>query len=258
MTASTVAKIVAGALVGAGAIASCIRTTDGALRPPGARDEADFLSKCIKCGRCIEACPYGAAYALGGIAGPAVGTPTIDARLQACRLCEDLPCIAACPTGALEQIDDRRDVRMGLAVIDRDLCIAVKALRCEVCYRACPLIDEAIRIDYKMRDGDAIHSVFEPVIDVDKCTGCGLCVERCVVSDPRVAIRIVRDRDEALAAIDAEKAKNPDAYRLSEDWGSNPDAYERAGGSGPRDMSLEAARSEGAAETGADSGSKGD
>ena len=237
MNAGLAAKIIAGTLVGAGAVMAVVRTTDDVLRPPGAKSEADFLSKCIKCGKCIEACPYGALHALGGIAGAAVGTPTLDVRTQACRLCEDLPCIAACPTGALEHLDSRRDVRMGLPVINRDLCIAVKALRCEVCYRACPLIDEAIRIEYKMREGDAIHSVFEPVIDEDACTGCGLCVERCVVDKPEVAIRIVRDRDEAKRLIAAEREKDIDAYRLSDTWGSNPDEYERSGGSGPRDMS---------------------
>ncbi len=28
------------------------------LRPPGALDEKDFLKTCIKCGMCVEACPY--------------------------------------------------------------------------------------------------------------------------------------------------------------------------------------------------------
>ncbi|SUW73184.1 Ferredoxin-type protein NapG (periplasmic nitrate reductase) [Campylobacter coli] len=31
---------------------------DYALRPPGAEDEARFLSKCIRCGLCVKACPY--------------------------------------------------------------------------------------------------------------------------------------------------------------------------------------------------------
>ena len=86
---------------------------------------------------------------------------------------------------------------MGVAVIDEDLCIAFQGMRCEVCYRTCPLIDEAIVIDYRLREGDAIHSVFAPVIDEDKCVGCGLCVERCVVSEPRVAIRIASDEERA-------------------------------------------------------------
>ena len=27
------------------------------LRPPGALDEKDFLSSCIKCGQCVQVCP---------------------------------------------------------------------------------------------------------------------------------------------------------------------------------------------------------
>ena len=34
-------------------------------------------------------------------------------------------------------------------------------------------------------------------IDEDKCVGCGLCVERCVVSEPEVAIRIASDAERA-------------------------------------------------------------
>ena len=51
---------------------------------------------------------------------------------------------------------------MGTAVIDEDLCIAFQGMRCEVCYRTCPLIDQAISIDYRLREGDAIHSLFAP------------------------------------------------------------------------------------------------
>jgi ferredoxin len=32
--------------------------------------------------------------------------------------------------------------------------------------------------------------VFAPVINEQKCVGCGLCVERCVVSQPDIAIKI--------------------------------------------------------------------
>jgi ferredoxin-type protein NapG len=28
------------------------------LRPPGALKEDDFLATCIKCGMCVEACPF--------------------------------------------------------------------------------------------------------------------------------------------------------------------------------------------------------
>ena len=145
------------------------------------------MARCVKCGKCLEACPYRAVHVAPGNAGAAAGTPVIDAREQACRLCEDFPCVAACPTGALRDVEARADVHMGTAVIEEDLCIALQGMRCEVCYRVCPLIDEAMTIDYRMREGDAIHAVFAPRIDREKCVGCGLCVERCVVGEPRVA-----------------------------------------------------------------------
>lgn len=162
-----------------------------ALRPPGARSEADFRSRCIKCGKCIQACPYQAIQAAPFSAGLLAGLPVVDARAQACRLCEDLPCIGVCPTQALRDVDAREDVRMGIARIDEDVCIAFKGMRCEVCYRNCPLIDTAITIDYRALEGDSIHSVFAPIIDEEKCVGCGLCVERCVMDEPDLPIHIV-------------------------------------------------------------------
>ncbi|MDQ5877926.1 MAG: ferredoxin-type protein NapG [Pseudomonadota bacterium] len=72
------------------------------LRPPGALEEHDFLSSCIKCGQCVQVCPV-AAIKLGDIdEGYGIGVPYIDARNQACDFsCDAVQCILACPTGAL-------------------------------------------------------------------------------------------------------------------------------------------------------------
>jgi ferredoxin-type protein NapG len=178
-------------LLGAQTLYNLINEPGFLLRPPGAQGEEDFRARCIGCGKCIEACPYVAIHAASPVTGSAVGTPVIDARGQACRLCEDFPCAAACPTGALRDVSTRADVRMGTAVIDDELCIAINAgVRCEVCYRSCPLINQAIDIELRPRAGDSTHMIFAPVIDASQCVGCGLCVERCVVSDPAVAIGI--------------------------------------------------------------------
>ena len=166
-----VSSVIAGASAALVAFQAALYASHGEadlLRPPGAHGEKDFASRCVKCGKCMEACPYIAIKPARDDAGAAVGTPMIDARAQACRLCEDFPCVEACPTNALRDIETRSDVKMGIAVIDEDLCIAFQGMRCEVCYRTCPLIDEAIVIDYRLREGDAIHSVFAPVIDEDK------------------------------------------------------------------------------------------
>ena len=72
------------------------------LRPPGALNESDFLSSCIKCGQCVQVCPV-QAIKLGDINdGFGIGVPHIDAREQACDFsCDAVQCILACPTGSL-------------------------------------------------------------------------------------------------------------------------------------------------------------
>jgi ferredoxin-type protein NapG len=72
------------------------------LRPPGALDEQDFLSSCIKCGQCVQVCPVSAIKLADLVDGFGVGVPYIDAREQACDFsCDAVQCILACPTGSL-------------------------------------------------------------------------------------------------------------------------------------------------------------
>ncbi|MCF6095237.1 4Fe-4S dicluster domain-containing protein [Microaerobacter geothermalis] len=160
-----------------------------ALRPPGAAEEDEFLALCSRCGKCNQACPYDAILMAGPEFGIGLGTPYIHARESPCRLCEDFPCVEACPTGALSGIKVRPDVNMGEAVISKTYCIAWQGIRCEVCYRNCPFIDEAITLEFSLRHNDPTHSVFGPVVYTDKCVGCGICEHVCVVDNP-VAIQV--------------------------------------------------------------------
>lgn len=78
------------------------RGWESRMRPPGALDEKDFLSSCIKCGQCVQVCPVQAIKLDDIDQGFGIGVPYIDSRSQACDFsCDAVQCILACPTGAL-------------------------------------------------------------------------------------------------------------------------------------------------------------
>jgi len=144
------------------------------LRPPGAKDEEDFASSCIRCGQCGEVCPNRCIKYLGTENGiDSIDTPYIVPREQACILC--MKCGDACPTGAIKSIPREADpiienVDMGKARVDRRLCLSWQGKTCGVCYRACPLQDVAIRIG----------RLEQPHVLEKGCVGCGLCERSCI------------------------------------------------------------------------------
>ncbi len=166
------------------------RGTAFSLRPPGAREEEDFLATCIKCGQCVEACPFDTLNLARAQDDEAIGVPYFDAREEPCHMCEDVPCIENCPTDALEKDIAIEDAQMGLAVlVDQETCIAFQGLRCEVCYRACPKLGKAIRLDIRSQERADGHASFLPVVDSDECTGCGMCEHSCILEE--AAIRVL-------------------------------------------------------------------
>ena len=166
----------------------------GAIRPPGAGAEQDFQSACIRCGMCVRDCPYD----ILALATPeqqvATGTPFFVARAKACEMCEDIPCIKACPTGALDhQLTDITQAKMGLAVlVDHETCLNFQGLRCDVCYRVCPAIDKAITLDLQHNERTSKHAMFLPTVHSDSCTGCGKCEASCVLEVAAIKVYPVK------------------------------------------------------------------
>ena len=165
------------------------------LRPPGALKEEDFLKTCIKCGLCVEACPYDTLLLAKPGDNKPLGTPYFVARDIPCYMCPDITCVPVCPTGALDEssvtTDGVLDINvadMGLAVIDDNSCIAFWGIQCDACYRACPLLGEAITIEYSKNERTGKHAFMKPVVQTDVCTGCGMCEQACVTEKPAIFI----------------------------------------------------------------------
>ncbi|MEA3419945.1 MAG: ferredoxin-type protein NapG [Campylobacterota bacterium] len=172
------------------------------LRPPAALAENDFLRTCIKCGLCAEAClhrdsnidketgkPRPPTLQMAKAQDDAtIGTPFFVPMDVPCYMCEDIPCVPVCPTGALDPAlvtDEKgeldfRMMDMGIAVVDPNSCIAFWGIQCDACYRACPLLDEAIKLEYGRNERTGKHAFLKPVVVMDVCTGCGLCEKACV------------------------------------------------------------------------------
>lgn len=192
-TNSALSTGVKGALVGTAAAYLLLKAGSGygwMLRPPGAKPEDEFLKKCLRCGRCAHVCPYDSVQMGRLNDGIAMGTPVIVAREMPCYLCADLPCVKACPSGALDpELKEAGKTRMGTAVItEREECLSIKGLRCEVCYRACPLIDKAITVENFLNTKTGRHAIFEPVVHKKDCAGCGICEKACVLERPAIVI----------------------------------------------------------------------
>lgn len=152
------------------------------LRPPGALKEKDFLSACIRCNLCQDACPDNVIRLATSIDPVQKDTPFILPTSKGCRLCLD--CTKVCPTGALRPVETMDLVKMGVAVVDKRTCVSHNGTGvCGACHTACPLKNKAIV--------QGLRNAPE-VID-DACVGCGLCEEACIIKGTK-AIRVFSER----------------------------------------------------------------
>jgi ferredoxin-type protein NapG len=162
----------------------------GWARPPGALDEGGFLAACVRCGQCVRACPYDA-LKLAELGEPVpTGTPYFEPRKVPCEMCSDIPCVPACPTGALDhELKEIDKARMGLAVlVDQETCLNFQGLRCDVCYRVCPAIDKAITLEPRHNPRTGKHTMFIPTVHSEHCTGCGKCEKSCVLDESAIKV----------------------------------------------------------------------
>jgi ferredoxin-type protein NapG len=160
------------------------------LRPPGAIAEKDFLALCIKCGQCLQVCPYHSIELSDMTKGHGVGTPYIDASVRGCYACSAVPCVLACPSGALDHSCEKpEDVHMGIAVLEfPDTCLAMSNT----------VIPKGFNTKMH-RFTDSVTNVTQLELDLleklDAFEGeqCTLCADMCPVPNPMSAIAMVSD-----------------------------------------------------------------
>ena len=132
------------------------------LRPPYGLDESLFLSECSKCESkaCSTHCEEGI------IVIRADGTPTLNFKKSGCTFCEE--CAKVCPMGVLKLENSEYSDKLNASFfITTESCMAHNKTICFSCKEPC--IDDAI----------LFNGMFSPVIDMDRCTGCGFCISRC-------------------------------------------------------------------------------
>jgi len=168
------------------------------LRPPGALDEPDFLSRCIRCGECMKVCPNNSLHPTLGEAGlEGLWTPTLVPRIGYCEP-SCILCSEVCPTGAIWQITPRekgwvvgvgqqsQQVRVGTAFYDRGRCLPwAMATECIVCEEWCPVSPKAIYLqEAQVIDAAGnTKTLKQPRVDPSRCVGCGACEFACPLQE---------------------------------------------------------------------------
>ncbi|MCP4546314.1 MAG: 4Fe-4S dicluster domain-containing protein [bacterium] len=158
------------------------------IRPPGSLAEPDFLSRCVQCGLCMQACPTAVLQPTFDEAGlEGLWTPMLRPRPGYCEY-ECKRCSEVCPTGAIEDLllEAKKQVKIGLASFDTTRCLPYAYGReCIVCEEHCPVPDKAIyfeEVEVPLRDGST-RLLKQPKVDPDLCIGCSICEAKCPFTD---------------------------------------------------------------------------
>ena len=197
------------------------------VRPPGSLIEEEFLSRCVRCGECMNVCPNNALQPTGMQAGlEGIWSPILMPRIGYCEPTCVL-CSQVCPTGAIDELTEKEKawvpvkgqaktagppVRIGTAFYDVGRCLPwAMATECIVCEEWCPTSPKAIyfeEVEVQNRRGDFVL-LKRPHVDPNLCVGCGACTFACPIKgDPAIYIANVGETRNPRNAI-LLKAKQP-------------------------------------------------
>ena len=178
------------ALMGASMLMNAQKKVDGGLAviedkqkpkratsivPAGAVSARNLAQHCTGCQLCVSACP-------NGVLRPSTDLtklmqPEMSYERGYCRP-ECTRCSDVCPAGAIRPITvaEKSSTRIGHAVWVRKNCVPLTdGVECGNCARHCP--SGAILMVHS--DANDENSVKIPVVNVERCIGCGACENLC-------------------------------------------------------------------------------
>lgn len=145
------------------------------ILPPGALGLRNFTTRCTACQLCVSVCP-------NQVLRPSTGLttfmqPEVSYELGYCRP-ECNKCSSVCPAGAIQPIDlaDKSSTQVGHAVwISQNCVVLTDDVSCGNCARHCP-VGAIQMVDY---DPDSLEPKQIPVVNIERCIGCGACENLC-------------------------------------------------------------------------------
>jgi hypothetical protein len=149
------------------------RTTP--LVPPGAKGLRNMRTRCTGCQLCVSVCP-------NQVLRPSTKLetlmqPEMSYERGYCRP-ECTKCSEVCPAGAILQLTpaDKSATQIGHAVWVEKNCVPLRdKVACGNCARHCP----TGAITMVPSDADDADSLKIPVVNVERCIGCGACENLC-------------------------------------------------------------------------------
>ena len=132
------------------------------VRPPYGLSESLFQSECVACESkaCVASCDEQIIVILSD------GIPTLDFSKSGCTFCEECASVCEPDVLSLENLHTSEQLNATFRISTQE-CVAHHGVICFSCKEPC--IDDAI----------LFSGMFNPGIDMDRCTGCGFCVGRC-------------------------------------------------------------------------------
>ena len=156
--------------------------------PPGAMSLKNFYRHCTACQLCVSVCPNHVLRPSAGL--DTIMQPEMSYERGYCRP-ECTKCSDVCPAGAILPVsaEEKSSIQIGHAVWIKSNCIPVTdGVKCGNCARHCPtgaIQMVPFRGRHRYRGGhieDAGNDrpeVFIPVINTERCIGCGACENLC-------------------------------------------------------------------------------